>query len=87
MEITFPALLDLAEIKEAISALYDECLHNSLPFHRKLDLFIVPDSFAQMVEEATGIDVSGHYVCIDNYGSYTPCNSMATPSRRQGEDR
>ncbi len=56
------------QIEAAISALYDECLATKAPFHRKLDLFIVPESLAIKVQEATGIDINGHWVCIDNFG-------------------
>ena len=59
---------DFDRIKADISALYDECLATNTPFHRKLDLFIVPESLAIKVQEATGIDINGHWVCIDNFG-------------------
>lgn len=62
------SLLNIEEIKAAILALYEECLTTSTPFHRKLDLFIIPETLAQRIEEATGVVVSGHWVCIDNYG-------------------
>jgi hypothetical protein len=60
--------LDLEQIKTEISALYDECLAIKTPFHRKLDLFIVPENLALKVQEATGIDINGLWVCIDNFG-------------------
>jgi hypothetical protein len=56
------------EIKQKIFELYDECVYSTTPFHRKLDLFIVPDELAQKILEETKIDVSGHWVCVDNYG-------------------
>lgn len=56
------------EIKEAIYGLFDECLNMRTPFHRKIDLFIVSDVLAQRVMEATGLDIFGHWVCIDNFG-------------------
>ena len=61
-------MIDFEQIKADILALYDECLEISTPFHRKLDLFIVPDGLIGRVMEATGIDLTGHWVCIDNYG-------------------
>ena len=51
-----------------IYALYDECLERTNPFHRKLDLFVVPNNLVEKILEATGINVSGHWVCIDNFG-------------------
>ena len=61
-------MVDFEQIKADILALYDECLEISTPFHRKLDLFIVPDGLIVRVMQATGIDLTGHWVCIDNYG-------------------
>ena len=55
-------------IKNKIFELYDECINSLEPFHRKLDLFIVPDGLAQRILDETKIDVAGHWVCIDNYG-------------------
>lgn len=55
-------------IKNKIYELYDECINSLEPFHRKLDLFIVLDELAQRILEETNIDVSGHWVCVDNYG-------------------
>lgn len=68
MENAPSAPLNWEEIKEAIFNLYDECLNTSTPFHRKLDLFVISEALAQRIEESTGIDVSGHWVCMDNYG-------------------
>ena len=56
------------EIKQKIYDLYNECIENLEPFHRKLDSFIVPDTLAQLIMKETTIDVAGHWVCIDNYG-------------------
>ena len=56
------------EIQQKIYDLYDECISSLVPFHRKLDLFIVPDTLAERIKQATEIDVSGHWVCLDNYG-------------------
>jgi phage-Barnase-EndoU-ColicinE5/D-RelE like nuclease3 len=55
-------------LKDKIYELYDECINSTEPFHRKLDLFIVPDTLAQRILDETGIDVVGHWVCLDNYG-------------------
>jgi hypothetical protein len=48
--------------------LYDECVSSVKPFHRKLDLFIVPNELVQRILDETDIDVAGHWVCLDNYG-------------------
>ena len=56
------------EIKQKIYDLYDECIESSEPFHRKLDLFVIPDTLAQKIMNETNIDVKGHWICIDNYG-------------------
>jgi phage-Barnase-EndoU-ColicinE5/D-RelE like nuclease3 len=55
-------------LKNKIYELYDECISSTEPFHRKLDLFIVPETLAQRILDETGIDVAGHWVCLDNYG-------------------
>jgi hypothetical protein len=34
---------DFEQIKASIAALYDDCLNIQAPFHRKLDLFLVPE--------------------------------------------
>ena len=60
--------MNLEQTKADIYALYDECLENPSPFHRKLDLFIVPDYLVETVLYATGLDIHGHWVCIDNFG-------------------
>ena len=55
-------------IKQKIYDLYEQCVSSVEPFHRKLDLFIVPDDLAEKIKQATEIDVSGHWICLDNYG-------------------
>ena len=60
--------MDINQLKTDIYALYEACLENTAPFHRKLDLFLVPEYLAQKVLEATQIDVTDHWVSIDNYG-------------------
>ena len=55
-------------IKNKIYDLYDECVNSTEPFHRKLDLFIVPEKLAQRILNEINMDVSGHWVCVDNYG-------------------
>ena len=42
-------MMDFEKIKENIFALYDECLETHTPFHRKLDLFIVPNAIIERV--------------------------------------
>jgi phage-Barnase-EndoU-ColicinE5/D-RelE like nuclease3 len=61
-------MINIEQIKADIYALYEECLDATEPFHRKLDLFLVPQTVIQAVLEATGIDLTDHWVCIDNYG-------------------
>ena len=60
--------INLEQIRSDIYALYDECLEKTHPFHRKLDLFIVPNNLVEKILATTGINVSGHWVCIDNFG-------------------
>ena len=55
-------------VRNKIFESYEECINSIEPFHRKLDLFIVPDELAQRILNETNIDVSEHWVCIDNYG-------------------
>ncbi len=61
-------MIDFQKIKKDIAALYDDCLEIVIPFHRKLDLFIVPNEIAEKVYEAIGIDIQEHWICIDNFG-------------------
>ncbi len=63
-EITY----NIEQIKADIYRLYEECLVNTEPFHRKLDLFIVPEWLVEKVLNATSLDISNHWVCIDNFG-------------------
>ncbi len=56
------------EIKQKIYALYEECLNNLGQFHRKLDLFVIPCELVEKIKESTDIDVSEHWVCLDNFG-------------------
>ncbi len=62
--------IDLEKIKSDINALFDACLEDSGAIHKRLDLFIVPDVLVSRILEATGIDVQGHWVSIDNYGIF-----------------
>lgn len=68
MDTPSSSLFNRLEVNKAIFDLFEECLNNPEPFHRKLDLFVIPDLLAQRVLNATGIDVFKHWVCIDNYG-------------------
>ena len=61
-------MMNLEQIKTDILGLYDECLETQTPFHRKLDLFIVPDYIVERVLLEIGINLNGHWVCIDNFG-------------------
>ncbi len=75
-----PAIpLNLDDIKDAIYALFEECLNTRKPFHRKLDLFIIPDALAQRVLENTGVNVLGHWVCIDNFGIFHTLEQHGNP--------
>jgi hypothetical protein len=60
--------MDFEKIKIEIDALYNACLEKTTPFHIKIDICIVPEYLAKMVFEATEIDVSNHWITIDNYG-------------------
>lgn len=60
--------MDFEQIKKDIYQLYEDCLSSIEPFHRKLDLFIVPDDLVTKVMEQTNIDLTGHWVSIDNFG-------------------
>lgn len=60
--------MDFEEIKNEINALYDACLETTTPFHKKIDLCIAPDYLVKMVFETTEIDISNHWITIDNYG-------------------
>ena len=60
--------MDFEQIKTDIENLFEECLELNTPFHRKLDLFVVPEKLAENVLKITGIDISNHWVCIDNFG-------------------
>ena len=60
--------MDLDKIKLDIVALFEECLSSAEPFHKKIDLFVVPAKLAERVLLTTSIDISNHWVCIDNYG-------------------
>jgi hypothetical protein len=51
-------MIDFEKIKEDISSLYEECLNTQTPFHRKLDLFIVPDDLISLVLEKTAINLT-----------------------------
>lgn len=61
-------MIDFEKIKVDIANLYEECLDIKTPFHRKLDLFIMPDDLIKLVLEQVSIDLSNHWVCIDNFG-------------------
>ncbi len=67
------------EIKQKIYDLYDECLANLEPFHRKIDLFIIPELLAKHILEVTEIDVTGFWVCIDNFGILHTLESHGNP--------
>lgn len=87
MENSLPPPLIPNDIKEAIYALFDECLNTHTPFHRKLDIFVIPDALAQRVQEATGIDVFGHLVCIDNFGILHTLEQHGNPLSGPLEDK
>jgi phage-Barnase-EndoU-ColicinE5/D-RelE like nuclease3 len=56
------------DIKILINDLYDECLNNLEPFHRKVDLFEIPESLVLRMLLETNIDLKGFWICIDNFG-------------------
>ena len=53
---------------EQINLLYEECLIKKEQFHTKIDICLVPDNLAKRVFEITNIDISNHWITIDNYG-------------------
>ena len=61
-------MINFEQLKADIFSLYDDCLEATMPFHRKLDLFVVPDALVKRVLLDTGIDLQNHWVCIDNFG-------------------
>lgn len=56
------------ELRKQINDLYDECLENFEQFHRKIDLFEIPELLASRIKEKTAIDLLGFWICIDNFG-------------------
>ncbi len=52
---------------EQINSLYDECLTRKEQFHTKIGICIVPNDLVQMVFEATTIDITNHWITIDNF--------------------
>ncbi len=56
------------DLRVKINELYDECLNNFEPFHKKLDLFQIPDSLVTRILEETNLDLTGFWVWIDNFG-------------------
>ncbi len=60
--------MTLEEIKTEINALYDACLEKKTPFHIKIDICVVPENLARKVFEITSIDISNHWITIDNFG-------------------
>jgi phage-Barnase-EndoU-ColicinE5/D-RelE like nuclease3 len=70
-------------LKNKIYELYDECVNSIEPFHRKLDLFIVPDELAQRILDETGTNMAGHWVCLDNYGIEHHGNPISESKRGQ----
>ncbi len=56
------------DFKCQINDLYEECLTNFEPFHKKLDLFEIPKSLVSRILTETNLDLSGFWICIDNFG-------------------
>ncbi len=55
-------------LRNQINDLYDECLNNFEPFHKKLDLFEIPETLVSRILTETNLDLSGFWICIDNFG-------------------
>ena len=55
------------EIKQQIYDLYDECFSRVEQFHRKIDLFTIPEELAKKIKDSTNIDVTNHLVSLDNF--------------------
>ena len=51
-----------------INELFEQCLCNSIQFHEKIDICIVPETLVKKILEITNIDISNHLITIDNYG-------------------
>ena len=51
-----------------IDQLYDACISNTNPFHLKIDICIAPDYLVKQVFEMTDLDISNHWITIDNFG-------------------
>lgn len=56
------------ELTLKINELYEECLVNFEQFHKKIDLFEIPESLVFLIKEATGYDLKDFWICIDNFG-------------------
>ncbi len=56
------------DLRAEINDLYDECLNNFEPFHRKLDLLEIPESLVTRIFIETNLDLSGFWINIDNFG-------------------
>lgn len=53
-------MIDTEDLRLQIIELYDECVENTNQFHRKLDLFQIPDTLAIIISKATGINIEGY---------------------------
>lgn len=60
--------MNTEQIRIEIIDLYEMCIEKTTPFHKKIDICIVPEYLAKMVFEATAIDIGNHWISIDNFG-------------------
>lgn len=51
-----------------IDQLYEACISNTKAFHLKIDICIAPDYLVKQVLEMTDLDISNHWITIDNFG-------------------
>ena len=71
--------MDIELIKHRIDELYNECLSTRKPFHKKLDLLLVPHELAEIVLKHTNFDISNHWISIDNYGIIHSLSQHSNP--------
>ncbi len=71
--------MDRELIRQRIDELYNECLSTREPFHKKIDLLLVPHELADIVLKYTNFDISNHWISIDNYGIIHTLSQHSNP--------
>lgn len=51
-----------------IDQLYEACVSNTKGFHLKIDICIAPDYLVEQVFQMTDLNISNHWITIDNFG-------------------